>query len=58
MKFGVSFRRNDLTDYTPGGFFATSPSLSFADESSFFNGTTDVYEQAFATRPTQPLRNL
>jgi Carboxypeptidase regulatory-like domain len=55
MKFGVSFRRNDLTDYTPGGFFASVPLALFADESSFFNGTTDVYEQAFATRPTQPL---
>src|SRR5246500_3330164 len=55
MKFGVNFRRNDLTDYTPGGFFATNPLALFASESSFFNGTTDVFEQAFATRPTQPL---
>ncbi len=55
LKFGVNFRRNDLTDYTPGGFFATIPQATFASEGSFFNGTTDVYEQAFATRPTQPL---
>jgi len=55
MKFGVNFRRNDLTDYTPGGFFATNPLAIFASENSFFSGTTDVFEQAFATRPTQPL---
>lgn len=55
LKFGVNFRRNDLTDYTPGGFFASIPEATFADESSFFNGTTDAYTQGFATRPTQPL---
>jgi hypothetical protein len=55
LKFGVNFRRNDLTDYTPGGNFATVPLALFASEGSFFNGTTDVYEQAFASRPTQPL---
>ncbi len=55
MKFGVSFRRNDLTDYTPGGFFATIPLALFASESSFLSGNTDVFEQAFATRATQPL---
>lgn len=55
LKFGVNFRRNDLTDYTPGGNFATVPLALFGSEASFFSGTTDVYEQAFATRPTQPL---
>jgi hypothetical protein len=55
LKFGVNFRRNDLTDYTPGGNFATVPLALFASEGSFFAGNTDVYEQAFATRPTQPL---
>lgn len=55
LKFGVNFRRNDLTDYTPGGFQATIPIALFADEGSFFNGTVDTFQQAFATRPTQPL---
>src|SRR3954453_4285614 len=55
LKFGVNFRRNDLTDYTPGGFFATIPVAVFADLSSFYSGTSDVFEQAFASRPTQPL---
>src|SRR5262249_36269311 len=41
MKFGVNFRRNDLTDYTPGGFFATIPLAVFASQSSFFGGNTD-----------------
>ena len=54
-RFGLSFRRNDLTDYTPGGFFATIPFAEFASESSFLNGSADVFEQAFATRPTEPL---
>jgi len=55
LKFGVNFRRNDLTDYTPGGFLATIPEALFADEGSFFNGMVDTFEQAFATRPTEPL---
>ncbi len=55
LKFGVSFRRNDLTDYTPGGNFGTIPLALFASESSFLAGNTDVFEQGFATRPTQPL---
>jgi len=55
LKFGINFRRNDLTDYTPGGFFATIPTATFNSLDSFFNGTTDSFEQAFATRPTEPL---
>ena len=55
VKFGVSFRRNDITDYTPGGFNATFPTAIFNSEASFFGGTTDVFEQGYATRPTQPL---
>ena len=55
LKFGANFRRNDLTDYTPGGFFAAIPEATFANEGSFFAGTTDAYTQGFATRPTQPL---
>ena len=55
LKFGANFRRNDITDYTPGGFNATIPTAIFNSESSFFNGTVDVFEQGFATHPTQPL---
>lgn len=55
LKFGVNFRRNDLTDYTPGGFLATIPLAIFASENSFLNGSADTYEQAFASRPTEPL---
>jgi hypothetical protein len=54
-KFGVNFRRNDLTDYTPGGFNATIPTAIFNSEGSFFNGNVDVFQQAFATRPTEPI---
>ena len=55
LKVGVVFRRNDLTDYTPGGNFSAVPAATFADLSSFFGGTVSNFEQAFATRPTQPL---
>jgi len=55
LKFGVNFRRNDITDFTPGGFTATVPLAQFADLSSFYNGTATSYVQAFATRPTEPI---
>ncbi|HUA16023.1 MAG TPA: carboxypeptidase regulatory-like domain-containing protein [Verrucomicrobiae bacterium] len=55
LKFGASFRRNDITDYTPGGFNASIPEATFNTEASFLNGTADTFEQAFASRPTQPL---
>jgi hypothetical protein len=54
-KFGFNFRRNDLTDYTPGGFDATIPGATFASEASFLAGSADTFLQAFATRPTEPL---
>ena len=55
LKFGVNFRRNDLTDYTPGGFGATIPTANFNSEGSFFAGTADTFVQSFATRATEPL---
>jgi Carboxypeptidase regulatory-like domain len=55
LKFGVNFLRDDVTDYTPGGFFATIPVAFFSTLNSFYNGTADTYQQAFATRPTEPL---
>jgi len=55
LKFGVNFRRNNITDYTPGGFFNTIPLATFGDLNSFYNGTVDTFQQAFAVRNTQPL---
>ncbi|HTT24943.1 MAG TPA: carboxypeptidase regulatory-like domain-containing protein [Candidatus Sulfotelmatobacter sp.] len=55
LKFGVNFRRNDLTDYTPGGFFSAIPLANIASENSFLTGTVDTFQQGFPTRPTQPL---
>ena len=55
LKFGVNFRRNDITDYTPGGFLGTIPIAIFGTESSFYDGTADTFGQAFPTRPTEPL---
>jgi hypothetical protein len=54
-KFGFDFRRNDVTDYTPGGFFNTIPLATFASEASFLAGSADTFEQAFATRNTEPI---
>lgn len=55
LKFGVDFRRSDITDYTPGGFEATIPLATFNSEGTFFNGNVSTFEQAFATRPTEPI---
>jgi hypothetical protein len=53
LKFGVTFRRNDITDYSPG---IGSIGYSFGDSlDSFFNGLGDNYQQNFAVRPTQPV---
>jgi hypothetical protein len=53
LKFGVNFRRNDITDYSPGvgsiGFSSTDPL------SEFFNGNGATYTQNFPTRMTQPV---
>ena len=56
LKFGVNFRRNDITDYTPGGFLTTIPAATFSSEASFFKGTVDTFQQAFAVRPPNPWR--
>jgi hypothetical protein len=53
LKFGINFRRNDITDYSPG---IGSIGYSFGDSlGSFFNGLGDNYLQNFAVRPTQPV---
>jgi Carboxypeptidase regulatory-like domain len=53
LKFGVNFRRNDITDYNPG-LFTTGETIG-EDQGSFFNGTAGTFTQAFNTRPTQPV---
>jgi len=55
MKFGVNFRRNDITDYTPGGNTTVIPTANFSTQASFLAGTADSYVQGFASRPTEPL---
>lgn len=55
LKFGVDFRRNDITDYTPGGFDTAVPTAIFSSLASFYSGTADEYIQSFAARPTEPL---
>ncbi len=55
FKFGVNFRRNDITDYTPGGFNTQIPTANFGTEASFEAGTVDSFVQGFAARPTEPI---
>lgn len=53
LKLGVNFRRNDVTDYSPG---IGTIGYSFGDSlQSFFNGNGDNYSQNFVVRPTQPI---
>jgi len=53
LKFGVNFRRNDVTDYDPAaGSIGISTGVSLAD---FFNGMGSSYTQGFPTRLTQPI---
>lgn len=55
LKFGVNFRRNDITDYTPGGFNSAIPTANFSTEASFMSGTVDSFVEGFASRPTEPI---
>ncbi len=53
LKFGINFRRNDITDYSPG---IGSVGYSFGESlDSFFAGLGDNYAQNFAARPSQPV---
>ncbi|HZR57570.1 MAG TPA: carboxypeptidase regulatory-like domain-containing protein [Terriglobales bacterium] len=53
LKFGVNFRRNDVTDYSPG--LGSVGYSSSEDLGSFFNGVGATYIQNFPTRPTAPI---
>ena len=53
LKFGLNFRRNDVSDYDPGiGTIGYSASESLTD---FFSGVSTFYQQSFATRLRQPV---
>jgi hypothetical protein len=54
LKAGVYYRRDDVTDYSPG---VTTTPLAFADENgAFANGLGfDFYSQQYPTRNTQPV---
>jgi hypothetical protein len=53
LKFGVSFRRNDVSDYNPG--IASIGSSVGASLDDFFNGDGGVYFQSFPTKDRQPI---
>jgi hypothetical protein len=53
LKFGVNFRRNDITDYSPG--FFTTGEVFGEDQASFYSGNAGLFIQSFAQRPTQPI---
>lgn len=52
MKFGVNYRRYDVTDFDYGAF-TSGEAITSAE--SFFNGTTDLFVQNFPSRLTQPI---
>jgi hypothetical protein len=53
VKVGVNFRRNDITDYSPG-LFTTGEAVGVS-QGAFVAGSAGVFTQAFNTRPTQPV---
>src|SRR5258708_4553921 len=53
LKFGISFRRNNIGDFDPGiGSIGASNSTTL---SSFFNGNGGVYFQSFPSQARQPV---
>jgi hypothetical protein len=53
LKFGISFRRNNISDFDPGiGSIGASNSTTL---SNFFNGDGGVYFQSFPSRASQPI---
>lgn len=53
LKFGINFRRNDITDYVFSERFFFPEAIE-ADMSTFYAGAWDVYQQRFPTRLSQP----
>jgi hypothetical protein len=53
ISVGWTMRRNDITDYSPSEF-TTSP-LAIATNASFEQGLSDLWQQNFPTRSTQPV---
>ncbi|PYX06019.1 MAG: hypothetical protein DMG85_14175, partial [Acidobacteria bacterium] len=53
LKFGLSFRRNDITDFDPGiGSIGASEGTTLQN---FFNGIGGTYCQSFPSQPSQPI---
>jgi tetratricopeptide (TPR) repeat protein len=53
LKFGLSFRRNDITDFDPGiGSIGASQGTTLQN---FFNGIGGTYFQSFPSQPSQPI---
>jgi hypothetical protein len=52
LKFGINFKRNDITDFDPGIGTIGNAVTSAA---GMFSGTTTTYSQAFPARLSQPL---
>ena len=53
LKFGINFRRNDVSDYDPG--MGSIGNASLEDPTDFFNGVTTFYQQNFPTRLRVPI---
>ena len=53
LKFGVNFRRNDVSDYDPGA--GSIGNAASEDPTDFFNGITTFYSQNFPTRLRVPI---
>ncbi len=52
LKFGVNYHRNDVTDFDYGTF---TSGLATASVDSFVAGQTDVFQQNFPSRLSQPI---
>ena len=57
FKFGYTFRRNDLTDYSPQTrTYANAGAIAYVyDEADFATGYIDRWGERFPTRSTQPI---
>ncbi len=57
VKFGVSFKRNDVTDLGPQAYDAPRVTSEAAGPGTtdFQNGVATTFQQRFARRPTEPI---